>query len=71
MVNNSKFDKIFHEINLKAKITIFYQSKNDLTPLVNGREIEKKIFPLLENIMLQYDTSLNSNPKNIKKIIMV
>ena len=52
---------------LKPKITIFYQSKNDLTPLVNGREIEKKIFPLLENIMLQYDTSLNSNPKKYKE----
>ncbi len=52
---------------LKPKITIFYQSKNDLTPLLNGREIEKKIFPLMENIMLQYDTSLNSNPKKYKK----
>ena len=52
---------------LKPKLTIFYQSKNDLTPLVNGREIEKKIFPLMENVMLQFDTSLNSNPKNYKK----
>ena len=52
---------------LKPKLTIFYQSKNDLTPLVNGREVEKKIFPLMENIMLQFDTSLNSNPKKYKK----
>ena len=52
---------------LKPRLTIFYQSKNDLTPLVNGREIEKKIFPLMENVMLQFDTSLNSNPKNYKK----
>ena len=52
---------------LKPKLTIFYQSKNDLTPLVNGREIEKKIFPLMENVMLQFDTSLNSEPKNYKK----
>ena len=52
---------------LKPKITIFYQSKNDLTPLFNGRETEKKIFPLLENIMLQYDTSFNSNPRKYKK----
>lgn len=52
---------------LKPKVTIFYQSKNDLTPLVNGREIEKEIYPLLENIMLQYDTSLNSNPRKYKK----
>lgn len=52
---------------LKPKITIFYQAKNDLTPLVNGREIEKKVFPLMENIMLQFDTSLNSNPRKYKK----
>jgi hypothetical protein len=52
---------------LKPKLTIFYQAKNDLTPLVNGREIEKKIFPLMENIMLQYDTSLNSSPKKYKR----
>ena len=52
---------------LKPKITIFYQSKNDLTPLVNGREVEKNIFPLMENVMLQYDTSLNSDPKKYKK----
>ena len=68
MVNNTKLDKIFFlGAILKPKITIFYQSKNDLTPLLNGREIEKKIFPLMENIMLQYDTSLNSNPKKYKK----
>tara|TARA_Y200000002_G_scaffold338134_1_gene307302 strand:- start:43 stop:996 length:954 start_codon:yes stop_codon:yes gene_type:complete len=51
---------------LKPKLTIFYQSKNDLTPLVNGREIEEKIFPLMENVMLQFDTSLKSNFKNYK-----
>lgn len=51
---------------LKPKTTIFYQSKNDLTPLVNGREVEEKIFPLMENVMLQFDTSLKSNFKNYK-----
>ena len=52
---------------LKPKLTIFYQSKNDLTPLVNGREIEREIYPLMENVMLQFDTSLNSKPQNYKK----
>ena len=52
---------------IKPKITIFYQSKNDLTPLYNGRKSEKKIFPLLENIMLQLDTSFNSNARLYKK----
>ena len=48
MVNNSKFDKIFSWGSiLKPKITIFYQSKNDLTPLVNGREIEKENFSFI------------------------
>ena len=51
---------------LKPKITIFYQAKNDLTPLVNGRDTEKKIFPLLENVMLQFDTSLKNNIKKYK-----
>tara|TARA_B100001093_G_scaffold114152_1_gene106464 strand:+ start:1413 stop:2360 length:948 start_codon:yes stop_codon:yes gene_type:complete len=52
---------------IKPKITIFYQAKNDLTPLFNGRSCEKKLFPLLENVMLQLDTSFNSNPRLYKK----
>lgn len=51
---------------IKPKITIFYQAKNDLTPLYNGRKCEKKLFPLLENVMLQLDTSFNSNVKLYK-----
>lgn len=46
---------------LKPNLTIIYQSKNDLTPFFNGRLSEKKIFPDLQNIMLQYSQVI---PKN-------
>ena len=39
---------------IQPKIVILYQSKNDLTPFYNGRSNQKKIFPLLENIILQF-----------------
>ena len=46
---------------LKPNLTIIYQSKNDLTPFFNGRLSEKKIFPDLENIMLQYSQVIPNN----------
>ena len=45
---------------LNPELTIIYQSKNDLTPFLNGRGGEKEIFPLYENIMLQFASQLHS-----------
>ncbi|SVE00145.1 uncharacterized protein METZ01_LOCUS452999, partial [marine metagenome] len=38
----------------KPRLTVIYQSKNDLTPLYNGRKSEDEIFLQYENIMVQY-----------------
>ena len=40
---------------IKPEITIIYLSKNDLTPFYNGRENEKEVYPLYENVMLQFN----------------
>ena len=40
---------------------LVYQSKNDLTPFFNGRLSEKKVFPDLENIMMQYSQVIPNN----------
>ena len=39
---------------VKPNLLIFYQAKNDLTPLMNGNLDEKKIFPDFQNIVGQY-----------------
>ena len=54
---------------LKPELTIVYQSKNDLTPFYNGRGTEKELFPLYENIMLQFAAKLPSN-KFLKKLYL-
>ena len=51
---------------LKPKLTIVYQSKNDLSPFYNGRNSEKKIFLQYENIMVQYGST---NPYSLKNIL--
>ena len=52
---------------IKPKIVIIYQSKNDLTPFYNGRKKQNKIFPLLENVMVQFDRAKMNNNTFYKK----
>jgi hypothetical protein len=51
---------------LKPKLTIVYQSKNDLTPLYCGRVDEDKVFPDYSNIMLQFSTAISRRWKTYK-----
>lgn len=44
---------------IRPNLLVFYQAKNDLTPLYNGTEKEKKIYPDYQNIMGQFSESFS------------
>ena len=46
---------------IKPDILVFYQAKNDLTPLANGSEREDMVYPDCQNIMGQFSECLNIN----------
>lgn len=51
---------------IRPELTIVYQSKNDLTPLYVGRQGESEVLPLMENIMVQFDSQLKGEPKRYR-----
>lgn len=50
---------------IKPNLLIFYQCKNDLTPLFNGSLIEKEILPDYQNIVTQYSEKFFVNMPKI------
>ena len=42
--------------SIKPDLLVFYHSKNDLTPINNGNELESNIMPDYQNVMIQYSS---------------
>ena len=46
---------------IKPNLLVFYQAKNDLTPLANSAENEKQLYPDYQNVMGQFSESFVTN----------
>ncbi|SVD21840.1 uncharacterized protein METZ01_LOCUS374694, partial [marine metagenome] len=43
---------------INPDVVVFYQAKNDLTPLMNGNQVESECYPDYQNLMVQFSQEL-------------